>query len=317
MLSAGAVISWLSALHQEFFMKLTSFFLAMLISLAALGNLCAAPLKVGLLPVLNTLPLQVAAHEKLFAKHGLDVELVSFSSAMEREMAMQTGKLDGFFGDFLNVLLLAQNKVPVKMITLADPDKKYPMFGLALRPGTHVRNLAGSTLTVGISKATVIDLLLTRMQALPELARMTINPLEIRKLPIRFQMLMSGEIDAALLPEPLLSLARLNGCDVLVTDARLHVPMTVISLHESRAASFAGFKAAYAEAVHKINANPEAYRDLMAATCRVPKPLQADFPVFTYPAPALPSENELFSIQQWMLGQGMLKTLIPYSVMVP
>ena len=299
-------------------MKWTSFFLALVVTLGIVGNLCAAPLKFGLLPVLNTLPLQVAVQEKLFEKHGLDVELVSFSSAMEREMAMQTGKLDGFFGDFLNVLLLAKNKVPVKMITLADPDKNYPMFGLALRPGSHAQDMMGTTLKVGMSRATVIDLLLTRMQGLSEFSKTTFEPLEIRKLPIRFQMLVSGQIDAALLPEPLLSLARLKGCEVLVTDTRLDLPMTVIALHESRADDFDGFKAAYAEAVHRINAHPEAYRKLMSSTCRVPKPLQADFPVFTYPsALSLPSESELFSIQQWMLSQGMLTSLIPYSILVP
>jgi len=305
-------------MYPEFFMKFTSLFLALLITLVTWGNLCAAPLKLGLLPVLNTLPLQVAVQEKLFEKHGLDVELVPFSSAMEREMAMQTGKLDGFFGDFLNVLLLAKNKVPIKMITLADPDKNYPMFGLALRPGSHAQDIMGTSLKAGMSKATVIDLLLTRMQGLPEFSKTIFEPLEIRKLPIRFQMLVSGEIDAALLPEPLLSLARLKGCEVLVTDTRLDLPMTVIALHASRADDFDGFKAAYLEAVRRINGHPEAYRALMSSTCRVPKPLQADFPVFTYPASLdLPSESELFSIQQWMLSQGMLDAMIPYSVLVP
>ena len=294
-------------------MKLKSPIFSIVLCLLCTTTLYAAPLKLGLLPVLNTLPLQVAAREKLFEKHGLDVELVPFASAMEREMAMQTGKLDGFFGDFLNVLLLAQNRVPVKMLTLADPDKKFPMFGLAVRPGKHDL----SRLTVGISKATVIDLLLTRMQTLPELAGSKLEPLEIRKLPLRLQMLLSGEIDAAILPEPLLSLARLKGCDVAVTDAKLNMPLTVIALHEDRAADFDGFRDAYKEAVQRINANPESYRSLMGATCRVPKPLQADFPVFTYPEPGLPSEMDLFSIQQWMLSRGMLKSMIPYKSLLP
>lgn len=294
-------------------MKLKTLILSLGFCLVCTSHLWATPLKLGLLPVLNTLPLQVAAGENLFKKHDLDVELVPFASAMEREMAMQTGKLDGFFGDFLNVLLLAQNNVPVKMITLADPDKKHPMFGLAIRPGRHDL----SRLTVGISRATIIDLLLTRMQSLPELTDSSLEPLEIRKLPLRLQMLLSGEIDAAILPEPLLSLARLKGCDVLVTDEKLNMPMTMIALHEDRAADFDGFLAAYREAVQRINKNPEAYRALMTETCRVPEPLQADFPVFTYPAPELPSETDLFSIQQWMLSRGMLKTMIPYRDLLP
>ena len=294
-------------------MKLKSLILSVVLCLLCTTTSFAAPLKLGLLPVLNTLPLQVAAKEKLFEKHGLDVELVPFASAMEREMAMQTGKLDGFFGDFLNVLLLAQNKVPVKMITLADPDKKFPMFGLAVRPGKHDI----SKLTVAISKATVIDLLLTRMQTLPELAGSKLEPLEIRKLPLRLQMLLAGEIDAAILPEPLLSLARLKGCDVAVTEEKLTMPLTVIALHEDRSADFDGFRDAYAEAVKRINDDPESYRTLMAETCRVPKPLQSDFPVYTYPEPGLPSEMDLFSIQQWMLSRGMLNSMIPYKNLLP
>jgi NitT/TauT family transport system substrate-binding protein len=300
-------------------MKLKHVLFALLIILFSAKMIIAAPLRLGLLPVLNTLPLQVAAHEKIFEKHGLDVELVPFSSAMERDMAMQTGGLDGFFGDFLNVLLLAHNKVPMKMLTLADPDKEHPMFGLALCPGSapHPGSL-GKTLEVAISRATVIDLIMSRMQALPEFAHTTLTPLEIRKLPIRFQMLVSGKIDAAILPEPLLSLARLKGCPVVATDTQLNLPMTVIAVHESRSETFDGFKAAYAEAVKRINARPEDYRQLMSSTCRIPKPLQADFPVFTYPPTLnLPSESELVSIQQWMLSQGMLSTLIPYSALVP
>ena len=300
-------------------MKLKFLFFSFLIILFSSEMLAAAPLRLGLLPVLNTLPLQVAAHEKIFEKYGLDVELVPFSSAMEREMAMQTGALDGFFGDFLNVLLLARNKVPIKILTMADPDKQYPMFGLALCPDSdqHPRAL-GKTLELGMSKATVIDLIMSRMQTLPEFAHTTLKPLEIRKLPIRFQMLVSGKIDAAILPEPLLSLARLKGCPILVTDTQLNLPMTVIAVHENQADTFDGFKAAYAEAVNRINAHPETYRGLMSSTCRVPKPLQADFPVFTYPPTLnLPSERELASIQQWMLDQGMLRAAIPYSSLVP
>jgi NitT/TauT family transport system substrate-binding protein len=300
-------------------MKLKCFFFSLLVILFSSEMIIAAPLRLGLLPVLNTLPLQVAAHEKIFERHGLDVELVPFSSAMEREMAMQTGALDGFFGDFLNVLLLAQNKVPIKMLTLADPDKQYPIFGLALCPDSeHQPSAQGKTLEVGMSKATVIDLIMDRMQTLPEFAHTTLKPLEVRKLPIRFQMLVSGKIDAAILPEPLLSLARLKGCPIVVTDTQLDLPMTVIAIHEDRSDTFDEFKAAYAEAVKRINAHPEDYRDLMSSTCRVPKPLQADFPVFTYPPTLdLPSESELVSIQQWMLSQGLLNTLIPYSTLVP
>jgi|GEM_PF-5816873 len=94
-----------------------------------------AKIRLGILPVPDTLPLQVAAGEKLFARHGLEVELVPFASALERDTAMQTGNLDGYFGDMVATLLLIKAGVPLSAVLVSYASTPgQPMFGLVTSP---------------------------------------------------------------------------------------------------------------------------------------------------------------------------------------
>ena len=116
-------------------------------------------LRFGVLPVVDTLPLLVGQEAGTFLDQGIDLELVSFQSALERDAALQAGKLDGYFGDILNTLLLIQSGQPVKILTTAfhtHPDHR--MFGIAAAPGsgiTSMDQLKGKD--VAISRATIID----------------------------------------------------------------------------------------------------------------------------------------------------------------
>ena len=75
-----------------------------LLILAAVQPAHSAPLKLGVLPAADTIVLHVAADEGLFAKQGLEVELVPFQSALELGAAMRAGALSGQFGSALHAL---------------------------------------------------------------------------------------------------------------------------------------------------------------------------------------------------------------------
>ena len=274
-------------------------------------------LRIGILPVLDTLPLQVAVQDGLFKEQGLDVTLVPFTSALERDTAIQSGKLDGYFGDMLNTLLLAKQGVPLRMLTVSYRSTPgQPMFGIVLSPGTDAKALP-QPCKVGISTSSIIEYLLNRMERQPELQGQHFSIVEVRKIPIRLQMLLSDQLESALLPEPLLSLAKLKKCTVLATDEDLKIPVTVVCLVEKALPRSDAFMEAYEEAVRRINDTPEKYRQLMVEKCRIPKPLEKDFPVYTFPAPQPPTENEVFEVQQWMLSRGLLEKLLPYDTLVP
>ncbi|WP_285905482.1 ABC transporter substrate-binding protein [Pseudodesulfovibrio pelocollis] len=293
-----------------------------LASLAVPARAQEVTIRFGILPVLDTLPLQVAVRDGLFAGQGLNVELVPFASALERDTAMQAGQLDGYFGDLIATYLLISRDVPMYIaLTSWRTTPGYPMFGIALSPAARDRGpdeLKGATL--GISRSTVMEFLADRMEERLGVGTGYFSRMEVKKIPIRLQMLMASQIDAAILPEPLLSLARLKGGGVLATADNLDVPLTVLCLHRKYfadgAETYVRFVTAYKEAVERLAADPERYRALMAETCRIPQPLVDEFPVYRYPLPALPTDSELDEVQDWMIAKGLLREPIPKEIVL-
>ncbi len=293
-----------------------SIILAVCILAHAGASTAAIPLRLGILPVLDTLPLQVAVTEKLFAEQGLDVEIVSFSSAMERDTAMQAGQLDGYFGDLLNTLLLIQAGAPMKVVTVSyRTTPGQPMFGMVLRPGLTLETV-GEHPTVGYSRATIIDYLLDHMTRQGDIKEIAWKRTEVKKIPLRMQMLLSGQLDAAVLPEPLLTLTDSMGGEVAATDEKLDMPLTVLCLKDDFLDKKNAFLDAYKEAVQRVNDNPENYRKLMVETTRIPKPLVDSFHVYSFCKPRLPTETEVWRVQQWMLTRGMLRSMLDYEQVV-
>lgn len=281
------------------------------------GNVSAETLRMGILPVIDTLPLHVGMTEGYFKAENLDVELVHFSSAMERNTAMHTGQLDGFFGDMPATLLLVRNKIPVRFLTVSySTVKSQRMFGLMLSPQLPESRQKGE-ITVAVSKASIIEYLLDNLKNSPELEGIELKEVEIKQMPLRLQMLLTGRIDGALLPEPLASLAEKRGARLIVTDQALNMPLTVLNIHGDKLHLSKPFVRAYTRSVNEINQNSEKYRALMIKTCRIPEDLVADFPMYQYPPPRLPTQREVQQVQEWMIKKGLLHQLISYSSLIP
>lgn len=115
-------------------------------------------LKIGLLPNEEVLPFYVAIEEGLYQKHGVDVEVVHFQSAAERDAALQAGAVDGVEGDLLAVAMIRQGGTPVKAVSLAmGATPQEGRFALLAAPGTitDAEELNGKRLA--ISKNTIIE----------------------------------------------------------------------------------------------------------------------------------------------------------------
>ncbi|QJB54939.1 ABC transporter substrate-binding protein [Pseudodesulfovibrio sp. zrk46] len=279
-------------------------------------------IRFGILPVLDTLPLQVAVQDGLFIGQGLDVELVRFASALERDTALQAGQLDGYFGDLIAACMLVNKNVPMYVaLTSWRTTPGFPMFGIAQSPakkGAMLGAMQGASL--GLSKSTIMEFLADKISDSLGIGHQYFEQIEIKKMPIRLQMLLTDQVDCALLPEPLLSLAKFKGGGVLVTAEKLNIPLTVLSLHRKffldGADTYIRFITAYKEAVKRLRNDPEKYRQLMAETCRIPGPLVAEFPIYPYPMPSLPTTAELDEVQEWMVEKGMLKRRLPHELML-
>jgi NitT/TauT family transport system substrate-binding protein len=102
---------------------------------------------------------------------------------------------------------------------------------------------------------------------------------DIRKIPVRLQMLLSGQVEAALFPEPLLSIAEKSGGRVIMDDRDLDMPLALVALSGPKATpdNVRALRAALARAAEAINSDPLAYVGLMTKARLIPPELAATF----------------------------------------
>ena len=292
--------------------------LACLLALICLAFPLTAPaMRIGALPAADSLALYVAADEGLFRKHGLDVDIVPFQSAIELGAAVRAKAVDGYFGDIINMVLLHESGVPQSIVATTSyvspsmPDARF--FGIAVSPGSArktVDDLRGARVAIG--RATIVDFMLDRMLEKEGRDSAFVEHLDIKQIPVRLQMLMAGQVDAAVLPEPLLSLAEARGAAVVLDDRKLSMPLAVVAFHREQAVPerVAPFQAALAEAMGKINADPESYRQVMAAKKLLPAGATSYRMVRFDPARTpygLPAPDDMRDVLDWMHARNLLR----------
>jgi NitT/TauT family transport system substrate-binding protein len=180
-----------------------------------------AALRIALLPVMDVLPYHVAEQEGYFTDEGITVEGVPVKSAQERDALMQTGQVDGQLTDLVGPVFFNQEEPQVKVIYTARrayPDS--PMFRILAAPGSGLVTAADlSGVPVGISQNTVIEYLTDRMLLAEGLAAEDLQAVEVSAIPVRFELLMKGELEAATLPDPLASGGIAAGANLIVDDS--------------------------------------------------------------------------------------------------
>ena len=302
-----------------------------LLSLLVLGTVLpafGAPLKLGVLPAADTIVLHVAADEGLFAEQGLEVELIPFQSALELGAAMRAGALDGHFGDIINVLMQNESGSPQAIVaTTSHSSPEGRCFGLVVSPKSEAQTLADlKGKDIAVSSATIIDFLLTELLQKEEAAPDFLNRQDIRQIPVRLQMLLSGQIESALLPEPLVSLVEAKGARTILDDRKLNTPLAVIALKRTvldapdGADTVAKVRKALTEAAARINGKPDTYRPVMEAKGLLPKGASAQYAMVRFDMKhtptGLPSEADIKAFADWMKANRILKKDPAYADVV-
>jgi NitT/TauT family transport system substrate-binding protein len=175
--------------------KLSNVFALVALAVApfAASSASAEGLRVGVLPDADSLPLLVAEDEGLFSASGVEVSLVSFKTAVERDAALQAGAIDGAVSDLLAAALAAQSGFDIKATSLTDG-----RYGLLVSPLSRIASLAGlAGKSVGISSSTIIQYAAETMLERGGVARADIKSLAVPKIQLRMELLLAGQLDAA------------------------------------------------------------------------------------------------------------------------
>jgi len=278
------------------------------------------PLTIGLLRIDDSLPFYVAEEAGLFAKHDVEVELVSFSSGRDQSTALDAGELDGMMTDPVVTGLSLKGGTDVRMVAMA--------FGAVAEEGrflvvsapnsgiTEPQDLLGKT--VAISSNTMMDYLVYRYEGLLGLDAAQIEKVSMPDLMMRTTTLLEGKnIDAAILPDPLAAYAVAEGANVVIDDTKLGqnisqsvVIMTKASI-DNRTGDVEKMLAAYNEAIELINNEPENWKTFAMEKANVPAAIAEEYRTPSFTAGVVPSEEDLAPVWDWFVTKGLIEQ--PYS----
>lgn len=281
------------------------------------------PLRIGVLPILDALPLYVAESEGYFAAAGVQVLLVPVASAAERDQLLQAGQLDGVINDL--VALALYNRETSRLVGV-----RYAMQATSTTPQFRIL-AAGSTditipqqlrgVQIGLSQGTVIEYVTERLLAAAGLDPTEIIGLAVPKIPERLALLGAGQLPAATLPEPLASLAVQQGARVILDDTRL--PQLSCSVFAFRREIIAaqpevvrGFLAAIERASAEINADKTRWEGLLSAQNLIPPPLLGTYTLPDYPDAATPTREQFEDVVRWLRSKGLLATDVAYETVI-
>jgi len=280
------------------------------------GGIAATKIKIGVMPDEATLPYYVAAQEGIFTNHGLDVEIIPFLSAMERDSALIAGEIDGAENDPVGVALMRNAGYDLKIVSIELQETPAKMrFAILASPASNISSVADlNGKKIAISRNTIIEYITDAL-----VGDTAVEKVEVKKVPLRMQMLLSNEIDAATLPEPLASYALYKGARLVISDSMLNrtISQTVIVFRanflNNNSEAVNEFLAAYGEAVNRINANPEKYRALLVEKTHIPPEIASNYTIAPYLQPQVYPETDFDTVIHWLRAKNLLHRTISYE----
>ncbi len=277
-------------------------------------------LRIAVLPIIDALPMYVAQQEGLFEKRGVRVEFVLVASAPERDQLLAVGQADGTVNETLAVMNFNRDSVQMQVVRYAlRPVEGYGHFFILASAQSGITDAQGlKGVEIGVSKGTVIEYVTERLLQAEGLSNDEIKTIAVPKIPDRMALLASGELKAAVLPDPLASLAVAQGAVRVLDDSKYpEYGFSVISFRrpvlEAHPQAIRAFLAAVEEATALLNADPARYGSLLSEQKLVPEPLIGKFVIPPFPTAGVPTEAEWLDALAWAKDKGILTTDVSYT----
>jgi NitT/TauT family transport system substrate-binding protein len=309
-------------MHVKQVVLATILYLLVYLTILSPARLSAAEgISFGVLPVIQALPLFVAHDRGLYKNEGLEVQLVTFRSGLEKDAAMAAGKTKGYFGDMLTSIILGANQVPMRMVaTVYNTTGDQRMFAILAAPGTGRISLTElAEMGIAGSSNTVIEYITEKLLQ-RESPGSPIRMIETKDILARVPMLLGGQVPGAVLPEPLVTLVENKGATVVADDRGLGLTPTTLlftqDFIEKKTDEVRAFLRATSAASDIISRNPESVRSVMIKYTRVPEPMQQSFKVPTFDPPSAPGESLVMDSYNWLRKKGILKRELTFDQMV-
>ncbi|EFC69694.1 ABC transporter substrate-binding protein [Prevotella sp. oral taxon 317] len=224
-------------------------------------------LRIAVMPTLDCLPLYVADATGMFGEEHINVRLMKYTAQMDCDTAILRGRVQGVFTDLVRAQRLRQKGVNLHEVGATN--LHWQLISNRNARLKDVRQLGDKM--VGMTRFSATDFLtadlIDRSKPKNEVFRIQVN-----NVFIRLKMLVGYEIDAAFMPEPQATVARMGKNNVLADtkakDIRLGVAVFSMAAKDQKKVCQAlpAFVKAYDRACDSLNIRGiQHYADLLKA----------------------------------------------------
>ena len=282
---------------------------------------------IGLLSIDDSLPFFVAQEEGFFTERNVDVNLVQFGSAKDKETALEAGQLDGDMTDLIVAALLKKGDTDIRVVSFAlgatPAEGRFVILASPNSDISSIEDLKGVPIAVGNN--TIVHYVAEKVAMMNGFSDSEIQTLNIPDLSLRLETMLSGkDVLACVLPDPLASLAISLGAKSIVDDTTLDVNLSqsiVLFRKDSidtKSEEIQKVMDAYFAAMVFINdpANADKVKEYQLQFTNIPPSLQTDYPVPTYTPNAIPDESMIDEVQAWMVSKGLLEEAYSYDQLI-
>jgi NitT/TauT family transport system substrate-binding protein len=275
------------------------------------------PIVVGVLPDTQSVPIIVAQHMGYFDEEKVTVDIQPFTSAPERDSAIQSGSVNTVNTDLIAVALFRQSELDMEAILSTDGSQQ--ILASANSGVISINELTGKTLTM--SENTIMDYASDRILAYYSVDKNTVEYSYIPQITVRMEMLINHNVDAAIMPEPQVSVAKADGATILASSEDLNLNATCLGMRSEITASHPeavkAFVRAYNKAVVYLNDTPaEEYMDWVIEETGFPESVSDTLTLPVYREASAPSEADVFDVMDWMIERGLIEEAFAYDDMV-
>lgn len=228
-------------------------------------------INVATLPAPDSAPIYVAQEKGYFKDEGLDVKTTLFKDANKRDAAASAGQVDAAVVDLTSFTsYMKNNNKDWKLITQLTG-----RFGVVLAKNSKIKDvkeLKDKKIANIPHNPTdyYMDMLLKENGMKPNDVKTVIVP----QIPQRLEMLKSNQVDAAVLPQTFLTMARAQGLKVL-TESKPSFQVTALAARGvliKDPTVRQKFLKAYNRAVVDLNEHPEVLTNVLIKDLSMPKP---------------------------------------------
>lgn len=260
-------------------------------------------LKVAVMPTLDCLPLYVAKERALFDTARADIRLKRFAAQMSCDEALKSGRVEGGVTDVVRALRMKSGGLELDF--LASTGAYWQLISSRKARIKEIKQLRDKM--VAVTRYSATALLADCATDSAKLKREEVFRVQINDVPLRLRMLLNNEMDAALLPEPQATAARLYKNPVLMDsrDKDMRLGLIVFNAKamndKRRKAQLDVFVKGYNAACDSLNKfGTSRYAEIITKYCHADAKTVAALPRLRFTPIEPPREKDVARAAKWL-----------------